>query len=218
MLSIPLRYVIDSFLLWYVVDSFLPFMICWRNKKGITDASFCTLVKVWRIRTGQCLRRLERAHSMGVTSLCFSRDGSQILSTSFDSTARSGSFVWFITSMIQLANKIGSADKLLIYDKVMFCVVSFVFYTSMVSLLGHDMFQSVFPFHLWSCFKSSALLISSTQLTAWRVLHVALTALLKLSCIIDSGFTDWSLGSCWKSFVDIHLMSIMQYLHMMVAV
>ncbi|KAG5009946.1 hypothetical protein JHK87_018461 [Glycine soja] len=45
-------------------------------------------IKVWRIRTGQCLRCLERVHSQGVTSVSFSRDGSQLLITSFDSTAR----------------------------------------------------------------------------------------------------------------------------------
>nr|CAG8587539.1 1366_t:CDS:10 [Entrophospora candida] len=36
-------------------------------------------IKVWKISTGQCTRRFSPAHSQGVTSACFNRDGSQTL-------------------------------------------------------------------------------------------------------------------------------------------
>ncbi|CAD7696072.1 unnamed protein product [Ostreobium quekettii] len=45
-------------------------------------------LKVWRIRTGQCLKRIDRAHAQGVTSATFSRDGSHVLSGSFDGIVR----------------------------------------------------------------------------------------------------------------------------------
>ncbi|KAF9910775.1 Serine/threonine-protein kinase smu1 [Linnemannia zychae] len=45
-------------------------------------------IKVWKIQTGQCLRRYSPAHQGGVTSVCFSPDGTQILSASFDLVVR----------------------------------------------------------------------------------------------------------------------------------
>ncbi|KAF3969341.1 hypothetical protein ACB098_12G014000 [Castanea mollissima] len=59
-----------------------------RDSEMLATGSKEGKIKVWRIRTGQCLRRLEHAHSGCVTSIVFSRDGSQLLSTSFDNTAR----------------------------------------------------------------------------------------------------------------------------------
>lgn len=45
-------------------------------------------IKVWKVQTGQCLRRYSPAHNGGVTSVCFSPDGTQVLSASFDMTVR----------------------------------------------------------------------------------------------------------------------------------
>ncbi|GKD23813.1 suppressor of mec-8 and unc-52 protein homolog 1, partial [Tanacetum coccineum] len=59
-----------------------------RDSKMLASGSQDGKIKVWRIRNDQYLRRLKNAHSQGVTSGSFTQDGSQILSTSFDGTAR----------------------------------------------------------------------------------------------------------------------------------
>mmetsp|Transcript_22819 Transcript_22819/g.38076 ORF Transcript_22819/g.38076 Transcript_22819/m.38076 type:complete len:526 (-) Transcript_22819:1273-2850(-) len=45
-------------------------------------------IQVWKVTTGAGLRSFPQAHPQGITSVNFYRDGTQILSTSFDQTAR----------------------------------------------------------------------------------------------------------------------------------
>ena len=59
-----------------------------RDGEFLATGSHGGQVKVWKLSTGSCMRKFAAAHVMGVTSVYFSKDKSQILTTSFDQTAR----------------------------------------------------------------------------------------------------------------------------------
>lgn len=59
-----------------------------RDADILATGSQSGAIKVWKLSTGVCLRKIDHAHPHGITSLCFSKEGGQLLSCSFDCTAR----------------------------------------------------------------------------------------------------------------------------------
>ena len=55
-----------------------------RDSELLASGASSGELKIWRVRSGQCLRKFASAHSAGITSVRFSSDGSQVLSASFD--------------------------------------------------------------------------------------------------------------------------------------
>ena len=56
-------------------------------RKKATAASGANDLRVWRVRDGQLLHRMD-VHTAGVTSVAFSRDGRMLASGSYDTTAK----------------------------------------------------------------------------------------------------------------------------------
>jgi len=59
-----------------------------RDSDHLATGSQSGQIKIWKLSSGLCLRKFAQAHPLAVTSVSFARDATQVLSTSFDQTAR----------------------------------------------------------------------------------------------------------------------------------
>ncbi|KAJ3128856.1 Serine/threonine-protein kinase smu1 [Physocladia obscura] len=81
-----LKYQLDENFM--AMDSAVLCLAFSKDSELLASGSQDGFIKIWKILTGQCVRRFPTAHSQGVTSVSFSRDGNQVLSSSFDQTIR----------------------------------------------------------------------------------------------------------------------------------
>lgn len=59
-----------------------------QNNELLVSGSSDGKIAIWKVKTGQCQRQIPAAHTEGITSVCFSKDNSHVLSASYDQTIR----------------------------------------------------------------------------------------------------------------------------------
>ena len=71
-----------------LMESAVLTLACSRDSEYLASGAQNGKIIVWKVSSGAVVRSFGGAHSLGVTNLSFSKDGSQVLSASFDTTAR----------------------------------------------------------------------------------------------------------------------------------